>query len=152
MTVDKAEEGLKATRRAIRRGQSLYFRIEDARDLVRECERNDLAVVGAEGFSIGENGILPHLDMIADCLAWANDWYGFDWGGFRNDCNRFMLDFLEEGSGKRIDGTLVFNFVVMEPGEYDDFSRTHEEARLEHGLVPLDKPRVKRRHEHRARI
>ena len=113
MTTD-ARELLAVSSKAIRRSKSLYFRLDDAINLVKECEEKDLAVTRVEGLSLEHDGILPHLDLILDCLAREVDWTGFSWEQFRDKCNASAMEFLERTNGRR---DLVFYFNVMRENE-----------------------------------
>jgi hypothetical protein len=119
MTI-KVEE-LEVSSRAVRRAKSLYFRPNDARALIEECDERDIAVIGVDGLTLDETGIQPHMDLIADYSALVNDWSGVSWAEFRRRCNKSALGFFKfaEAAGK--EGDLVFDISLMQDDEYADF-------------------------------
>jgi hypothetical protein len=120
MTI-KVEE-LPVAGKAIRDGMSFYFRPDDARRLVRECDERDIAVIGIDGLTLVEDdGIQPHLDLIADYGSLSIDWSGVSWPEFRQRCNSSALNFfdLAEAAGK--EGELVFDISLMKNDEYAGF-------------------------------
>ena len=133
MTLANPKSLLPVSRKAIRRSRSLYFRLDDAKQLVKECEENDLAVIGIEGLTLDEKGITPHLDLIADHTALAVDWGGYSWDRFRSKCNASALNFLEMAEKTADKTNLVFDFALMQSPEFDEFQRRHAIGRASRG-------------------
>ena len=107
----------------------MYFYLEDAKQFVKECEAKDIAVIGVEGFTLDETGILLHLDLIADYTAIDADWHGYVWDQFRRQCNDATRDFLDTAAATKAVSSLVFNFVVMKPEKFGEFQREHDRVR-----------------------
>lgn len=134
LSLDQLEQ-LDTANRAARQDKSLYFRIGDAKELIAECERKDLAVVGIEALTLKDNGgIVQHLDLIADYLAAENAWSGYSWGAFRRECNKSAVGFLKVAQASGYPN-LIFDFLVMEQGEYGAYLERHEARRRMLGLV-----------------
>jgi hypothetical protein len=125
----KAIEDLPVTAKAIQRAKSLYFDPVDARQLVLECGEHNLAVIGIEGLTLGDDWIRPDLDLIADHTALETNWSGYVWSEFLEICNRSALEFLEFAENAKKNGRLVFDFVLMRSDEFKRFQREHEEQR-----------------------
>lgn len=47
-------------------GNVALFNISDSRTLLSACEKNDIAVLGIEGFRVLKNCRVPDMDCIAD--------------------------------------------------------------------------------------
>jgi hypothetical protein len=130
-----ALERLSATSKAIQEAKSFYFRREDAKELIEECDRKDLAVVGIEALTRKDDGgIIAHLDLIADFLATEIDWSGHNWESFRRKCNKAAVEFLDEADASG-HPNLVFDCLVMEQGEFADYLERHEARRRMLGLT-----------------
>ncbi len=97
--------------RGVVQAGELYLGLTEALDLVSFCAKNDLAVVGVEGFEHAAGTLTPQLDMIADCSGVEAD----AWQTFRessNRCARAFLRSLPQRAG------LVVNLTVLSEDEW----------------------------------
>lgn len=56
----------------VRASAELYLSTIDALRLVQECDENNLAIVGMEGFTLRNGFLYPNSDMIADFTSVKN--------------------------------------------------------------------------------
>jgi hypothetical protein len=88
----------------------LLLDIQTAMDFIAACQRDDIAVIGIEGFLLEPGGLRPQLDMIADYSSRKKS----PWSRFRDLCNRSAAEFLRAISPKP---GLVFSLSVKGEGE-----------------------------------
>jgi hypothetical protein len=76
------------------RARALYIHVPVALEFVAACDDNDLAILGMEGFIIGDDGAVGvRLDMILDCsdaLATST------WADVKRTCNDSARMFLRQ--------------------------------------------------------
>lgn len=96
------------------RDGELYLTLPTALDFVADCNRNQLAIVGIEGFSY-QNGLLrARLDLIADLSAIETS----NFREYKEACNRSAQDFIcNLYQQKRI----VLSFVLFSENEWLDY-------------------------------
>lgn len=87
-----------------------YFASEDGLHLIRECESNNLAIIGVEGFLLENSDLTPRLDLIADYSNEIND-RSKDWQTRRSTCNKAAATFIKKYQADR----LVFSLVIKSP-------------------------------------
>jgi hypothetical protein len=96
------------------RDGELYLTLPTALDFVADCNRNQLAIIGIEGFTY-QNGLLrARLDLIADLSAIETS----NFREYKEACNRSAQDFifpLYKNKG------IVLSFVVLSENEWVDY-------------------------------
>ncbi len=97
--------------RGIIRGRELYLNLPDATNFISDCQANNLAVVGIEGFRESEGTITPDLNIIAD----YTDASPSDWDAFRNTCNSAAEQLIRSIT---TNGSLLINFVILSQTEW----------------------------------
>lgn len=93
-------------------GGELYFSLPKAFDFLVECQENDIAVIGIEGFLCNQGMIKPQLDMIADYSSASAS----GWQEYREMCNQYSQDFLENLTFRN---GLIVSFVVLSEKEWE---------------------------------
>ena len=92
-------------------GKELIVRSEAALSFINACDRIGLAIVGIEGFTISDQQVMPHLDMIAD----FSDIKAMTWDEYKRAsleaARNFETQFLSRHE-------LGFNFVLLEEREW----------------------------------
>jgi hypothetical protein len=74
-----------------------------------------------DGLTLVEDGIEPHIDLIADYGSLDHDWSGVSWPEFRQRCNSSALHFFDVAEAADKEGELVFDISLMKSDEYPDF-------------------------------
>lgn len=92
-------------------GGELYLRLGDALNFVKECEANNLAVIGIEGALMERNNLIPQIDKIYDASSSNSN----SWEKYRGSVNNGALKFLENLS---VTEGLYFTSVVISELEY----------------------------------
>ena len=106
--------------RGIVQNGELYLRAATAFDFVAQCEENDLAIIGIEGFTVENGEIRPRLDLIGDFSLIET----FDWRQYRDACIRFAKRFI---CGLPTWDGIVLTFVLLSQEEWaDDFKEATE--------------------------
>lgn len=76
--MDEEELIQRFAERGVNRGAEWFFSPSVCLELVDECERNSLAVVGIEGFKIVDSKVFPKVDLITDWSEIeATNWAAF---------------------------------------------------------------------------
>ncbi len=92
-------------------GQELIVRSEAALSFINACDRIGLAIVGIEGFTISDQQVMPHLDMIAD----FSDIKAMTWDEYKRvsleAARKFVTQFLSRDE-------LGFIFDLLEEREF----------------------------------
>ena len=97
--------------RGLMLGGELYLRLGDALNFIKECEDNNLAVIGLEGVVVERNDLIPQIDKIYD----ASSPYSNNWDEYRVNVNNGAIKLLENLSATE---NLYFTFVVVSELEY----------------------------------
>ena len=95
-------------------GGELYLPVSQAFKFLEDCQHSNFAVIGIEGFTIQNEEIIPHLDVIADFSSVVSS----DWKTYQATCNKAAQNFLKEMS--KDERTILFNFVVQSMFEWED--------------------------------
>ena len=99
--------------RAVRRGSAEeYFPASLGPAIVSACERNDLAVIGIEGFLFEDGFTCPQMELIRDFGAVAPV---SSWDDHRRTCNDLALAFV---TGLVSRHGLFLNFVITSRDEW----------------------------------
>ena len=98
--------------RGIQRGNVLYLSAEVAAEYVRDCESENVAILGIEGFLLRGDDLQARTDLICDFSPRDSS---LGWEEYRAQVNRAALTFLSGVSGSE---GLVFEFEVLVPEEY----------------------------------
>ncbi|HEV2705680.1 MAG TPA: hypothetical protein VGV59_07120 [Pyrinomonadaceae bacterium] len=107
-----AEEVLsKFSGRGFTHGEELFVAAEAGAELVEDCERRNLAVIGIDGFVRDADGVVAQPDLIAD----FSDADAASWEEFRTACNRDSLNFIRQLPQER---KLFLNFVIISEQEW----------------------------------
>lgn len=101
-------------------GGELFLRVPDALEFIEACEKNNLSVIGMEGFADEGGAVRPRLDMIADYAAIQKE----SWQEFRKTCNIASKKFLLELNPK--DGILISFTLFSEEEWHDSLSEPYE--------------------------
>ncbi|MCZ8049795.1 MAG: hypothetical protein GPI90_20905 [Microcystis aeruginosa K13-05] len=95
-------------------GGELYLPISHSLKFLQDCQQNELAIIGIEGFIYEEGEISPQLDLIADFSSISAS----DWQNYQNICNSAAKNFLLGVNIK--DKSMVFNFVILSRSEWEN--------------------------------
>ena len=94
-------------------GGELYLRVSMALKFVEVCQKNNLAIIGFEGFLYDddEGTLEPLLDQIADFSTVQAS----HWEAFRNLCNKYCRNLIRGLSQKE---RMAINFTVLSRSEW----------------------------------
>lgn len=98
--------------RGLFRGNELYLDPTTSVDFADACEKNDLAIIGIEGFIYTPPWLEPQMDLIADWSLGKRE--AEAWEVFRQRCNRISGDFIRR---LRPEPGLLLNFTVVSSRE-----------------------------------
>lgn len=73
-------------------GSEQFWSLAQAREVLRGCEANGIAIIGLEGFFVERGQVQALLEAIADFSSAA----GAEWGSFVRACSRETKDVLAE--------------------------------------------------------
>jgi hypothetical protein len=90
--------------------EELYLPKASSLEFIKACDRNDLAVVGLEGFKYEDGKLLPQLDLIADYSLTT----AASWSSYRQRCNNSAQMFIEESDARE---NFCFSFTVISQQE-----------------------------------
>ncbi len=93
------------------RGDELYLNKENAVAFIRDCQKNELAVIGVEGFLYEDGKLFPQLDLIADYSATE----AFSWESYKQTCNSDSEAFVNSIG---LTDDVYLSLVVLSPEEY----------------------------------
>ena len=97
------------------RGNELYVKIPFAAKFIEESDKEQLAIIGIEGFRLNESRLEPQLDMIAD-------FSGYIKGNYRlciQLCNQAARGFLDSYLSNKQYMDTVFNFFLINKDEFE---------------------------------
>jgi hypothetical protein len=94
-------------------GGELFLSLPGALEFIRACEKNNLSVIGLEGFTEEGRTVMPRTDMIADYSSIQKE----SWQEFRETCNNDSKKFLIGLNPK--DGILI-SFTLFSEEEWHD--------------------------------
>ncbi|MDQ3000688.1 MAG: hypothetical protein M3Y08_05450 [Fibrobacterota bacterium] len=103
------------------RGGEFYLPYPKALEFIDECAKNELAVVGVDGYTHfpEDDGIMAHFDMIANfCDAKSQH---PNWNDWVDHCRRASHEFLQTlaSEGKTLENHL-FNFVALSKKRWEE--------------------------------
>ncbi len=101
----------KYSQQGIVQGGELYLSVPQALNFVADCQLNNLAIIGIEGFLYDRRKIKPILEAIGDFSSAPKA----NWDSYREICDRAANDFLHQLD--RVN-KLVLNFVVLSEQEW----------------------------------
>ena len=101
-------------------GGELFLRVPTALEFITACEKNNLSVIGMEGFSDEGGAVRPRLDMIADYSGVREK----TWQEFRKTCNSASRKFLLGLEPKN--GILICLTTFSEEEWHDSLSEMYE--------------------------
>jgi len=101
----------KYSQQGIVQGGELYLSLPQAVNFVADCQLNNLAIIGIEGFLYDRGKIKPIIETIGDFSSAPTA----NWNSYREVCDRAANDFLHQID--RVNG-LVLNFVVLSEQEW----------------------------------
>jgi hypothetical protein len=94
--------------KGVQRGDALYLDLTTAVEFVKDCDRDDIAVLGIEGFVLRGDNLEARPDLVCDFSpAYDADQ---EWPEYREQANRAALRFI---TGVAHDEGLVFHFDVF---------------------------------------
>jgi hypothetical protein len=103
-------------RAEVRPSGEIFFRGEDAQQLVAASQSAGMAVLGIEAVRIDANQVMPYIDAIADYSPKS----AMQWEAYQERCNRLALDFLREAVEQKGEDA-YFCFEVMDRAEHAEF-------------------------------
>lgn len=98
--------------RGLQRGREVYLDAGTAAEYVRDCENENVAILGIEGFLLRGDDLIPQMDLICDFSPRDSS---LGWEQYRAQVNRDALTFL---NGVNDRDALVFEFEVLVPEQY----------------------------------
>jgi hypothetical protein len=96
--------------------EEMYLSPSAGLEIVDECQKNDLAVIGIETFVLKGDLMQPRLDLIADYSSTRIT----DWHEYRAICNASATLFLKDLFSKELllSDPLVVSFVISSQSEW----------------------------------
>jgi hypothetical protein len=102
--------------RGIFQGGELYLDAVTALEFLDTAPKNDMTVIGIEGFHRDNGSVRPLLDQIAD----FSDCEAESWPEFRESCNHSSKEFISQAPKS---GNLVINLTLMTKDEWKNIKR-----------------------------
>lgn len=96
---------------AIYESSDIYIRMFGVEDFLAWCDKNDIAVIGIEGFELYEHTLKPSLDLIADFSPFTLG--NKKWSVLRKELNQGARLFFKN-TESLLTKDSVFNFVLKE--------------------------------------
>jgi hypothetical protein len=88
------------------RGCEIYLKIPEALNFIKDCQINELAIIGVEGFLLRDGQLHPQIDIIVDYSSLNVS----SWQEYVVTCNQSTQGVLSEFRDRQ---DLVINFVLL---------------------------------------
>lgn len=100
---------------AVRKYGDAYFSISDFNLIVSECNKNNCALAGLEGFFVKNDNIVPDFNAIFDVTG-RSSWRNEQWNKIVEETNLEVINFVENTCPK--DDYLI-SMVIISKDEYN---------------------------------
>ena len=100
-------------------GHELFIKSTYALQFIEEVTRNNLLVLGIDGFKLIENKYVdPQLDMIMDFSETYQKYLEDDWGSLKKICTNAAKKFINSCISSEKNEPLVFSFFLVDEKKY----------------------------------